>query len=159
MAPLRTPYGGLDRTERAAALWRWTEQELRELAEAAGAAFRPVGSLRIAADDDERSELEEEHAALQADGFAVEWRDALSAPLADRYPAAIFHPSDGVLQPARVVRRLAARAAAAGVEIREHTRVGSVEETGAETVVVATDGYPSGLTGTLEGLSSRRAGR
>ena len=138
--------------ERAAALWRWTEHELGELAEAAVDAFRPVGSLRVAADDDERSELEEEHAALRDDGFAVEWRDVLPAPLADRYPAAIFHPSDGVLQPARVVRRIAARAAAAGVEIREHTWVGSVEETGAEIVVVATDGYPSGLTGTLEGL-------
>jgi gamma-glutamylputrescine oxidase len=138
--------------EWAAAMWHWTEHELRELAEAAGDAFRPTGSLRIAADEDERAELEEEYGALRADGFAVEWRDGLSAPLADRYPAAIFHPSDGVLQPARVVRRIAARAAAAGVEIREHTRVGSVKDTGAETVVVATDGYPSGLSGSLEGL-------
>ncbi len=73
-------------------------------------------------------------------------------PLAGRYPAAIFHPPDGVLQPARLVRRIAALAAAAGVEIHEHTRIGSVEETGAETVVVATDGYPSGLLGELEGL-------
>jgi glycine/D-amino acid oxidase-like deaminating enzyme len=52
----------------------------------------------------------------------------------------------------RLVRRLATRAAEAGVEIHEHTRVGSVAETGAETVVVATDGYPSGLLGELEGL-------
>jgi glycine/D-amino acid oxidase-like deaminating enzyme len=44
------------------------------------------------------------------------------------------------------------RAAEAGVEIREHTRVGSAGETEAETVVVATDGYPSGLLGELEGL-------
>jgi len=138
--------------ERAASLWRWTERELRELALLAGDAFRPTGSLRIAADDEERAELEEEHAALQADGFDVEWRDELSAPLGDRYPAAIFHPPDGVLQPARVVRRLAARAAAAGVEIHEHTRIASFAETGAETVVVATDGYPSGLAGELEGL-------
>ena len=138
--------------EKAAALWRWTEDELRVLAEAAGDAFRPVGSLRIAADDEERSELEEEHAALQADGFAVEWRAALPEPLAGRYPAAIFHPPDGVLQPARAVRRIARAAAAAGTEIHEHTRIGSVEEAGAETVVVATDGYPSGLLGGLEGL-------
>ena len=116
--------------ERAAALWRWTEDELRELAAVAGDAFRPTGSLRIAADDEERSELEEEHAALQADGFAVEWRDELAEPLAGRYPAAIFHPPDGVLQPARLVRRIAALAAAAGVEIHEHTRIESVEETG-----------------------------
>jgi glycine/D-amino acid oxidase-like deaminating enzyme len=38
------------------------------------------------------------------------------------------------------------------VEIHEHTRIGSAAETGAETVVVATDGYPSGLLGELEGL-------
>ncbi len=82
----------------------------------------------------------------------MEWRDELSAPLADRYPAAIFHPPDGVLQPARLVRRIAARAAAAGVEIHEHTRVESLDQTEAETVVVATDGYPSGLLGSLEGL-------
>ena len=44
------------------------------------------------------------------------------------------------------------RAASAGVEIREHTRVTALEETGAETVVVATDGYASGLLGELEGL-------
>ena len=138
--------------ERAASLWRWTERELRELALLAGDAFRSIGSLRIAADDEERAELEEEHAALQADGFDVEWCDELSAPLADRYPAAIFHPPDGVLQPARVVWRLAARAAAAGVEIHEHTLIASIAETGAETVVVATDGYPSGLAGELEGL-------
>ena len=138
--------------ESAAALWRWTERELEELELAAGDAFRPTGSLRIAADGEERAELEEEYAALQADGFAVEWRDELSAPLRDRYPAAIFHPPDGVLQPARMVRRVAARAAAAGVEIHEHARIGAPEETGAETVVVATDGYPSGLAGELEGL-------
>jgi gamma-glutamylputrescine oxidase len=138
--------------ERAAALWRWTEYELLELVDAAGDAFRPVGSLRLAADDDERAELEEEYAALEADGFAVEWREPLTAPLADRYPAAIFHPTDGVLHPARLVRRIAVRAAAAGVEIHEGTRVGSVEEAGAETVVVATDGYPSGLLGGFEGL-------
>jgi gamma-glutamylputrescine oxidase len=136
----------------AAGLWRWTEDAVAELAAAAGDAFRPSGSLRLAADEEERDELEAEYEALREDGFAVEWRDGLPPPLADRYPAAIFHPPDGVLQPARLVRRLAARAAEAGVEIREHTRVGSREEAEGETVVVATDGYPSGLLGELEGL-------
>jgi glycine/D-amino acid oxidase-like deaminating enzyme len=137
---------------RTAELWRWTEEELSRLAEFAGDAFRPTGSLRLAADDEERDELEAEYEALREDGFAVEWRGELESPLAGRYPAAIYHPPDGVLQPARLVRRIAARAAEAGVEIREHSRVGSLEETGAETVVVATDGYPSGLLGELEGL-------
>jgi glycine/D-amino acid oxidase-like deaminating enzyme len=38
------------------------------------------------------------------------------------------------------------------VEIHERMRVTSIEDTGAATVVVATDGYPSGLLGDLEGL-------
>ncbi len=138
--------------ERAQELWQWTEGAVADLAEIAGDSFRATGSLRLAADEEEREELVAEHDALQADGFACEWRDQLPPPLAGSYPGAIFHPPDGVLQPARFVRRLAGRAAAAGVEIRERTRVGSREETEAETVVVATDGYPSGLLGALEGL-------
>jgi gamma-glutamylputrescine oxidase len=138
--------------ERAAELWRWTEQAVRDFPEAGGDAFRQVGSLRLAADEDERDELEEEFEALRADGFEVEWLDDFGPPLRGRYPAAILHPADGVLQPARIVRRLAHRAAVAGVEIHEHTHVGSPAETGADTVVVATDGYPSGLLGPLEGL-------
>jgi glycine/D-amino acid oxidase-like deaminating enzyme len=137
--------------ESTAALWRWTEDELRELRTLAGDAFRSVGSLRIAIDAEESAELEEEFEALRADGFAVEWRDGLDAGRV-RYPAAVFHPPDGVLQPARLVRRIAARAAAAGVEIRGHTRVAALDELEAEAVVVATDGYPSGLLGELEGL-------
>jgi gamma-glutamylputrescine oxidase len=135
-----------------AALWRWTEEELQVLGDLAGDAFRATGSLRLAADDEERDELREEYEALVEAGFAAEWREDLPPPLAGRYPAALFHPPDGVLQPARLVRGLAQRAAGAGVEIREHTRVGSVAEAGADTVVVATDGYPSGLLGELEGL-------
>jgi glycine/D-amino acid oxidase-like deaminating enzyme len=102
-------------------------------------------------DDEERDELLEEYEALREAGFAAEWRENLDAPLS-RYPAALFHPPDGVLQPARLVRRIAERAATAGVEIREHTHVGSLGEVEAETVVVTTDGYPSGLLGELEGL-------
>jgi gamma-glutamylputrescine oxidase len=138
--------------ERAAELWRWTEHAVDDLAQIGRDAFRRTGSLRLAADDEERDELADEFDALRADGFAVEWVDELDPPLQGRYPAAILHPADGVLQPARLVRRLARSAAEAGVEIHEHTRVGSASETGAETVVVATDGYPSGLLGPLEGL-------
>jgi gamma-glutamylputrescine oxidase len=135
-----------------ASIWRWTETELGALAALAGDAFRHTGSLRLAADDEERDELREEYDALVDGGFAAEWREDLPHPLAGRYPAALFHPPDGVLQPARLVRRLARRAAEAGVEIHEHTRVASLEDARAEVVVVATDGYPSGLLGELEGL-------
>jgi glycine/D-amino acid oxidase-like deaminating enzyme len=136
----------------AAMLWHWTETELAAFAESVEDAFRPTGSLRVAVDAEEREELVAELEALCADGFAVEWCEELAPSLRDSCPGAIFHPPDGVLQPALAVRRLAARAAVAGVEIAEHTRVASTAETGAEIVVVATDGYPSGLLGRLEGL-------
>jgi glycine/D-amino acid oxidase-like deaminating enzyme len=134
-----------------AALWRWTEAELVELAALAGDAFRLTGSLRLAVDDEERDELRAEYEALGDAGLAVEWHEDLAASLS-RYPAALFHPPDGVLQPARLVRRMAERAAAAGVEIHEHTRVDSIDSLEAASVVVATDGYPSGLLRELEGL-------
>jgi gamma-glutamylputrescine oxidase len=130
---------------RAAALWRLTEQTLDRMEELAGDALRRVGSLRLAADAQERDELLAEYEALRGDGFAVEWVDEPSDRLAGRYTAAILHPGDGALQPARWIRRLAARAAEAGVEIREHDRVTRLAELHADAVVVASDGYPSGL--------------
>jgi glycine/D-amino acid oxidase-like deaminating enzyme len=138
--------------EATAALWRWTETELDVLAALAGDALRRTGSLRLAADEEERDELRDEYERLVEAGFDAEWREDLHPSLAGSYPAALFHPSDAVLQPARLVRGLARRAAEAGVEIHEHTRLGSVDEARADAVVVATDGYPSGLLGELEGL-------
>src|SRR6476619_8553816 len=77
--------------EPTAALWRWTERELDELAANAGDAFRRTGSLRLAADAEERDELRDEYDALRSAGFAAEWRERPGAPL-ERYPAALFHP-------------------------------------------------------------------
>jgi glycine/D-amino acid oxidase-like deaminating enzyme len=130
-------------------LWRETERALDRLEKVAGDALRRTGSLRLAADDDERDALATELEALRAGGFAAEWIDD---PLEGRFRAAIFHPPDAALQPARLVRRLAVRAAEAGVEIHEHSRVESLAGLEAEHVLVATDGYPSGLLGELEGL-------
>ena len=135
----------------AADYWRLTEAYVDRMAELGGDAVRRTGSLRLAGDD-ERDELRAEYEALRDDGFAAEWRDALPEPLAGRFPGALFHPDDAVLQPARLVRRLALAAAEAGVEIREHHRVDDLDELEAEIVLVATDGYPSGLLGELEGL-------
>ncbi|HWL32607.1 MAG TPA: FAD-dependent oxidoreductase [Gaiellaceae bacterium] len=135
----------------AADYWRLTEAYVERMVELGGDAVRRTGSLRLAGDD-ERDELRAEYEALRDDGFAAEWRDELSEPLAGRFPGALFHPDDAVLQPARLVRRLALAAAEAGVEIREHDRVEDLDELDAEIVLVATDGYPSGLLGELEGL-------
>ncbi len=138
--------------ETARAMTAWTEQAIDTIEALAGDAFRRVGSLRIAADDEERDELFAEYEALVAAGFAAEWVEELELPLAGRFTAALRHPPDGVLQPARWVRRLAASVAAEGVEIREHAPVRSIEELDGATVIVCTDGYPSGLLGPIEGL-------
>ena len=133
-------------------LWRWTETTLDRIETLANEAFRRTGSLRLATDDDERSALRIEFDGLRRDGFAAEWVDDLPAPLTGRFAAAIFHPPDGAIHPARFVRRLALLAAELGVEIRERSRVRSLDELRAEHVVVATDGYASGLLGMLERL-------
>ena len=135
----------------AADYWRLTETYVDRMAELGGDAIRRTGSLRLAGED-ERDELRVEYEALREDGFAAEWRDDLTEPLAGRFPGALFHPDDAVLQPARLVRRLALAAVEAGVEIREHDRVEDLGALEADTVLVATDGYPSGLLGELEGL-------
>jgi gamma-glutamylputrescine oxidase len=137
-------------TERAAQFWRLTERALERLAALAGNAFRPRGSLRLAADEDEATSLKAEYEALRADGFAAEWRPDLDGRLARRFHGAIFHPPDGSLHPARWVRRLAAHAAQAGAEIREHSPVAALEELDADQVVVATDGYTRGLLDSLD---------
>jgi glycine/D-amino acid oxidase-like deaminating enzyme len=138
--------------ERALALWRWTEQEIDEIKRLAGDAFRRVGSLRLAADAEEREDLRDEIEGLWADGLDAEWIDTPAGPLAGRFSAAIRHPTDGVLQPARWVRHLAALAVSAGAELVEGRRISDPEELRADTVVIATDGYPIGLLGELEGL-------
>lgn len=106
--------------ERARALWELTERILDRLEELAGDAFRRTGSLRLAEDPAEHAELETEYDALREDGFAVERLSELPQPFAGRFEGAVFNPPDGSLQPARWVRRLAARAAEAGAKLCEH---------------------------------------
>jgi gamma-glutamylputrescine oxidase len=139
-------------TAAARTLWRATETTIDEMEELAEDALRRVGSLRIAVDAEERDTLRSEYEALVAGGHEAEWLDDLDGPLRGRYAAALRHPRDAVLQPARWVRRLAGLAADAGVELREHEPLYSLGDAGDATVVVCTDGYPSGLLGELEGL-------
>jgi gamma-glutamylputrescine oxidase len=138
--------------DRAQSLWRTTERYLDRLESLAGNAFRRVGSLRLAADPAERDDLADEFDALGEDGFSVEWRGELEPPLDRLFHAAILHPGDGALQPARWVRRLARLAAEARVELHERSRVHSLEELDAEQIVIATDGYTSGLLPELDAV-------
>jgi glycine/D-amino acid oxidase-like deaminating enzyme len=131
--------------EQARAFWRWTEVEAERLAELAGDALHEVGSYRLAADEEEQEQIRAEYEALREDGFEVEWLDDLPGVLAGRFHGVIAHARGGSIQPARFVRRLAARAAEAGAEFREHERVHDVAALDADEVVVATDGYGHGL--------------
>jgi glycine/D-amino acid oxidase-like deaminating enzyme len=142
----RETYGA----DRARYLWRRTEEELAELELVAGDAFRRTGSLRLAADEEERDEIRAEYEALAADGFAADWRDEFSPMLREHFCAAIFHIGDGVVQPARLVRRIAAAAAVAGAEFRTGTRVERLDELNAEHVLLATDGSGRGLIPELD---------
>src|SRR5207244_11739896 len=90
--------------------WLFTERTLDRMEELAGDAFRRVGSLRLA-DDDELGDVRAQFEAMREDGIDVEWVDELEPPLDRLFRAALRHPGDGALQPARWVPRLAARAA------------------------------------------------
>jgi gamma-glutamylputrescine oxidase len=132
--------------DRALGLWQWTERALDRMEQLAGDSLTRTGSLRLAADEEEREHIRAEYDALREDGIAARWIDRadLAAHLG-AFHGAIEHPRDGSLQPARFVRRLAARAAEAGADIREHDRVDDVTALDATHVVVATDGYGHGL--------------
>jgi glycine/D-amino acid oxidase-like deaminating enzyme len=141
----RETYGA----DAARELWLRTEAALDRLEAIAGDAFRRTGSLRLAADDEERDDIRLEYEALHEDGFAAEWRDELTH-LRPEFKGAIFHLPDGSLQPGRFVRRLAELAAAAGVAFRENQRVSSLDELEAEQIVIATDGSGRGLLPELD---------
>ena len=105
--------------EQARGLWNWTERALDRIEELAGDALRRPGSFRLAADAEEREQIRAEYEAFRDDGIEAESFDDLPGVLAGRFEGGILHASDGALQPARWVRRLAALAADAGAEIRE----------------------------------------
>jgi len=135
--------------DRARGFWRFTERALERMESLAGDAFQHVGSLRLA-DDEELEAIRVEYDSLRADGLDAEWVDELPGHLATLFRGAILHPTDGSLHPARWVRRLAARAVEAGAEMVENSRLESLEEIDADHVVIATDGYTSGLVPALD---------
>jgi gamma-glutamylputrescine oxidase len=141
----RETYGA----DAARELWLRTESALDRLESLAGDSFRRTGSLRLAADVEERVEIRTEYEALSEDGFAAEWRDEVP-DLRPAFRAAIFHPGDGAVQPASLVHRLAALAAGEGVSYREHDRVASLDDLDTEQIVIATDGSGRGLLAELD---------
>jgi glycine/D-amino acid oxidase-like deaminating enzyme len=136
--------------ERAKQYWELTDRYVARLAELAGDAYRRVGSFRVAADKAERAAIRAEYDALIEDGFRAEWVDELDGRAGELFHGALFHPGDGSLTPVRWIMRLAQLATAAGAELCEHTRVGSLDELDADCVVIATDGYTNGLAPELD---------
>jgi gamma-glutamylputrescine oxidase len=141
----RETYGA----DAARELWTRTESALDRLESVAGDALRRTGSLRLAADDEERVEIRAEYEALREDGFDAEWRDELPHLRPD-FRGAIFHPGDGSVQPARFVQALAHAATEHGVAFAEHYRVESLDELDADQIVIATDGSGRGLIPELD---------
>ena len=141
----RETYGA----EEARSLWERTESVLDRLESLAPEAFRRTGSLRLAADVEERVEIRAEYEALREDGFAAEWRDELPNLRPD-FRGAIFHPTDGSVQPARFLQALARQAADHDVAFSLNRRVESLEELAADQVVIATDGSGRGLLPELD---------
>jgi glycine/D-amino acid oxidase-like deaminating enzyme len=146
-------------SDEAQALWRLSERAIDTIENLAGDALRRVGSLRLAVDEAELGDLRAEADALSADGFELEWLDELPAPLVGLFAGGFRHPGDGALQPARWVRRLAGHAAAAGADVREHSRVESLDDLEAPHVVVATDGYTHGLVSELDAVVQPNRGQ
>src|SRR5262249_53757786 len=147
--------------DRARGLGQLTEAALDRLELLAGDACRRVGSLRLAQGDAEAQALGREVEALRADGFAVDDVDPLPPALARLFSAGILHPGDAALQPARWVRRLAARAAAAGAEIVEGRALSSdeLDRLDVDHVVVAVDGLGSDLLPELVDVVSPQRGQ
>lgn len=137
--------------QRARDFWALTERGLESIRELAGDAFRQTGSLRLASDTSELVELEAEFRALEQDAFAVEWLDELP-PHLGRFAGGVRHLPDASIHPARWLRRLAQHAAEAGAELREGSRVEKLTHLTAPTIVIATDGYTSGLVPDLDAV-------
>lgn len=127
---------------RARALYAHTRAAMDAMAAETPDAIRRVGSLRVAADRDEAADCRAHLAALRADGFPGE---AYDGPEGE----GLLIPGDGAFQPLARVRTLAARAAAAGARLHEHTAAldvrGGIVRTPhgtvrCDAVVVAVDG-------------------
>jgi len=122
----------------ARAIYRLTEQAIVRLARRHPGVVHPVGSLRLAADEQECSDLDAHEAALREDGFAVERLDR----------GRLHIPGDAVMDPARRVVALAQEALQAGVRLHvaraRQLGAGHVEtersEIHADHVLVCVDG-------------------
>jgi glycine/D-amino acid oxidase-like deaminating enzyme len=128
--------------ERAVALYRRTLEEMDRMAAETPNAIRREGSLRVAESAEEVADCRAQLAAMQADELPAEW---YRGPEGE----GLLIPTDGVFQPLRRCRELAARAVARGARLYEHSAALEIAGDGVVTaggrvmcgaVIVAVDG-------------------
>lgn len=143
--------------ERAARVHRRTLAELDRIAAETPDAVRRVGSLRVAASNEERDDCARQLAAMRADGLAVEAYDGPEGQ-------GLLFPADAAFDPVARCLTLADRCARAGARLHERSAVCDIAaEPGAVvvrtergvvragSVVVAVDGGLSRLLPELAG--------
>jgi glycine/D-amino acid oxidase-like deaminating enzyme len=139
--------------ERALAIYRATADEVDRFTAETPDAVRRVGSLRIAASDDEVDDCRAQMAAMQADGLGVEWYEGAEG-------TGLLIPTDGAFNPLLRCRTLARRLADAGARLFEHSpaetpRAGEVRTPRGRVrcakVIVAVDGRLETLVPALAG--------
>lgn len=139
--------------ERATALYRLTaDARERELASGCGD-VRRTGSLRIAEDDAELKDCEEQLECMRADGLAAERYEGPEG-------RGLIFPEDAVFNPLKRCRDLARKAQGDGARLYENSKVVSIEagrvitaegQVECAATVVAVDGRLELLLPELEG--------
>ncbi len=99
--------------------------------------YRHTGSLRLADTPEELVEVRAAARLLTQDGWATEVIDETRLPrrLRGHYMGGSYHPSDGEVQPVRLVTGLARLAQEAGAMLYEQTPVLSLQESRAGVVI------------------------
>ncbi len=138
--------------QRAAFIWRWTEENLQRLREAGVESlpgYRRVPSCLVAISDSQEQELRRSADLLTQDGFDVQWADANQARQSTTTAAidtlwrhlrprgGLINPNDAAVNPVELVRMLAAklnRPAHEGIDVR------SIEPDGAGVRVISACG-------------------
>lgn len=128
--------------ERAGALYRLTLREMDRMAEETPTLIRRIGSLRIAASDEELADCEVQFAVMHTDGLPVERYHGVEG-------RGLLFPFDGVYNPLLRCRELATSASVAGARLHEGTMAMTIASGAVVTqagtvrarhVIVAVDG-------------------
>jgi len=142
----------LDRP-RAAALYELTIAEIDRIARIEAAQVRRLGSLRIAVDQEEFADCEQQLAALHADGLAAQRYDGPEG-------RGLLIPTDGAFNPLSRCRSLAKASIERGATLYEDTPAVAIDQCSVETphgrifanhIVVAIDGKLDQVLPELQG--------